>query len=77
MSGEPLTRRLLRFALIGLGGSSILSAVIGVISAYQLVEPSDQQSLGITPRDFLISYFVIAALGGAMVIIGWRLRPGK
>jgi integral membrane sensor domain MASE1 len=77
VSDEPWSKRFLRFALIGVGGSAILSAVIGVISAYQLVEPSDEQAVGITPRDFLISYAVMAAVGGVMIFLGWRLRRKK
>jgi hypothetical protein len=67
-------RRFLRYALIAGGASAVISAVIGVISAYQLIEPSDQQAVGIGPGDFVGFYAVMFVLGGAMIYAGWRLR---
>ena len=77
MSNEPWTKRLLRYALIAGGGSALISAVVGIISAYQLIEPSDEQALGITPRDFAIMYVVMAAFGLVMLFFGFRLKAKK
>lgn len=67
-------KKLLRYALIGGGASAVISAVIGVISAYQLIEPSDEQAVGVTPGDFVGFYAVMLAVGAAMIYAGWRLR---
>jgi len=77
VSAEPLPKKLLRFALIGAGGSAVVSAVIGIISAYQLIEPSDEQSVGITPGDFVGLYVLMLLVGAAMIFFGLRLRPKK
>jgi hypothetical protein len=77
VSDEPWTKKLLRFALIGAGASAVVSAVVGVISAYQLIEPSDEQAVGITPGDFVGFYAVMVLIGLAMIFFGLRLRKKK
>jgi len=77
VSDEPWTKKLLRYALIVGGGSALMSAIIGIISAYQLIEPSDEQALGITPRDFAITYAVMAMVGLVMFFFGVRLKPKR
>ncbi len=67
-------KKLLRYALIGGGAAAGISAVVGVISAYQLIEPSDEQAVGITPGDFVGFYAVMALLGAAMIFGGLRLK---
>ena len=70
-------KKFLRFALIGGGASAVISAVIGVISAYELIEPSDQQAVGIAPSDFVGFYVVMLLFGAGMIFFGLRLKPKK
>ncbi len=63
--------------LIGLGAMSVMSAVIGTISAYVLIEPSDREAVGITPGDFLASYLVMALVGAGLIYFGFRLRKPR
>ena len=77
MSDEPWTKRFLRFALIGAGASAVISAIVGIVSAYQLIEPSDEQAVGITPGDF-VGFYALMILGGlAMIFVGLKLRRKK
>jgi putative flippase GtrA len=77
VSNETWGKRILRYALIGGGASAMASAVIGVISAYELIEPSDAQTVGITPGDFLSFYALMLLGGAAMIFVGLRLRKIK
>ena len=67
-------KKLLRFALLGGGVSAVVSAIVGVISAYRLIEPSDAQAFGITPEDFVGFYAVILLAGAAMLLVVWQLK---
>jgi hypothetical protein len=74
VSDEPLLKKLLRFALIGGGASAVISAIVGTISAYKLIEPSDEQAVGITPGDF-VGFYAVMLLGGlAMIFFGLRWK---
>ena len=53
---------------------SIVSAIVGVISAYVLIEPSDAQAVGVTPGDFVGGYVVMALIGAGLIYFGVRLR---
>lgn len=70
-------KKFLRFALVGGGASAVISAIVGVISAYRLIEPSDEQAVGITPGDFVGFYAVMLLGGAAMIFFGLRLRQKK
>jgi hypothetical protein len=70
-------KKFLRFALVGGGASAVISAIVGVISAYQLIEPSDEQAVGITPGDFVGFYAVMLLAGAGMIFFGLRLRQKK
>ena len=70
-------KKLLRLGLIGGGASSIVSAIVGVVSAFQLIEPSDAEAVGITPWDFVGFYAVIFLLGAGMIYGGWRVGREK
>ena len=67
-------KKFLRFALIGGGASAVISAVIGIISAFKLIEPSDEQAVGITPWDFVGFYALMILVGAAMIFFGLRMR---
>ncbi len=72
MSLAPRLKKFLRFALTGVGATTAISAVMGIVSAYQLVEPSDEQTVGITPGDFVGFYAVLLFGGLVMMFFGQR-----
>jgi hypothetical protein len=72
--------RFLRFALIGVGAMTLTSAVINIIAAMRLIEPSDEASLGAT-RGEIVSWFIGPLLFGiALIVLGawpWKKKPRK
>ena len=67
-------KRFLSFALIGSGALSVVSAISGIISAYVLIDPADQQAVGITPGDFVGFYVLMILFGAGLIFGGFRLR---
>ena len=67
-------KKFLSFALIGSGALSVVSAISGIISAYILIDPSDQQAVGITPGDFVGFYVLMILFGAGLIFGGFRLR---
>ena len=74
MKIDPRLEKFLRFGLIGCGAMSVVSAIVGIIGAYQLIEPSDEQSVGVTPFDFAGFYLVMLLGGLGMIWFGLRQR---
>ncbi|MCX6955052.1 MAG: hypothetical protein NTV51_23095 [Verrucomicrobia bacterium] len=74
MKLDPTLRKFLRFGLIGFGALAVMSAVVNMIAAWQLIEAAEEQSLGITRGEFVAAYGVILLVGVAMVVAGlcWR-----
>ncbi len=71
---DPTFKKLLRFGLIGIGALTVASAVVNLIAAGQLIEAAEEQSLGITRNEFMLTYGVVLAGGVALVVagLGWR-----
>ena len=71
---DPTFKKFLRFGLIGLGALTVASAVVNMIAAWQLIEAAEEQSLGITRNEFMLTYGVVLAVGVALVGAGlcWR-----
>ena len=74
MSDEPWIKKMLRFGLIGGGVSSIVSAVISTYSAFTLIEPSDEEAIGLSRNQFLAGYGVMLLCGLTLVWLGFRRR---
>jgi hypothetical protein len=72
--------RFLRFALIGVGAMTLTSAVINIIAAVKLIEPSDEASLGVTKGE-VVTWFIGPLLFGiALIVLGfwpWKKKPRK
>ena len=70
----PLLARGLRIALIVLGALAITSAVVNIIAAVALLEPGDEEKLGLS-RDWLLAQYALqVVLGAAMIFFGFRRR---
>lgn len=74
MSLDPRLRKFLRIGLIGCGAATVMSAAVSIYATYQLIEPADAESLGITRGEFVRTYVVLLVIGAAMAIVGWRMK---
>ena len=70
----PLIVRGLRIALVVLGALAIASAVVNIIAAVELLEPGDEEALGLSRHWLIGQYVVQIVLGAAMIFIGLRRR---
>ncbi len=74
MKLHPLAAKFLRFLLIALGAMAILSAVVNIMAAIELLEPSDDQSIGLG-RNFVVAEYSVQFLGGlVMLYFGFRKK---
>ena len=71
---DPSFKKFLRFGLIGFGALTVASAVVNMIAAWQLIEAAEEQSLGITRNEFMLTYGVVLAVGVGLIVAGlcWR-----
>ena len=70
----PFLAGILRFVLIGLGAMAVLSAVVNIIGAIRLIEPADEEALGLSRNLVVAEYSVQLLLGAAMLYFGFRRR---
>jgi hypothetical protein len=71
---DPKLKKLLGFGLIGSGALAVMSGVVNIIGAYQLIEAADAESLGVSRNEIVATYVVIGLVGAVMVFFGWRLK---
>jgi len=73
---QPSTflRKAVRLGLIGAGAVAILSAIVNLVAAWKLIEPADEQSLGITRTEITWWFIALIALGGALIYFGLRRK---
>lgn len=72
--------RFLRFAVIGVGAMTLTSAVINIIAAIKLIEPSDEASLGVTKGEVVGWFIGPLFFGIALIVLGfwpWKKKPRK
>jgi hypothetical protein len=74
MKIPPLLAGFLRFMLIALGATAVLSAVVSIMAVVRLLEPSDEESMGLSRNFLLVEYAVQLLAGLAMLFIGFRRR---
>ena len=74
MKLDPRLRNLFGLGLMGSGALAVMSGVINIIGAYQLIDAADAESLGVSRNEIVITYAVISLVGAGMVFFGWRLR---
>lgn len=73
---HPLLVRVIRYALMGLGAVTVMSAAVNMLGAVMLLEASDEASLGFTRNEFIGWYVGPAALGIVLIVCGalWRRK---
>jgi hypothetical protein len=64
----------MRVALIGLGASLTVSAVVNGLAAWQLIGPDDEKSLGLTRGEVLGWYACLLAAGLLLAALGIAMR---
>ena len=74
MSLDPRLRKFLRIGLIGVGALAAMSAVVNIIGAWQLIDASAEESLGITRTEWVSSYVMILIVGAGMIYAGLRWK---
>jgi hypothetical protein len=74
MSLDPQLKKFLCIGLIGTGALAVMSAIVNIIGAWQLIDASAEQSLGITRGEWVSTYAVILLVGAAMIYFGLRWR---
>jgi hypothetical protein len=72
---DPTLKKLLRLGLVGLGALTVISALVNMVAAWQLIEAAEEQSLGITRNEFVGTYGVILLVGTAIIVVGARWKP--
>lgn len=70
MSVDPRIAKALCYALIGFGALTLMSAVVNGLAVAQLIEPSDEESLGIS-RGWSA---LLLGVGITMILLGLRWR---
>ncbi len=65
--------RVFRWLLAAAGAMSVMSAVVNIIAAVQLFEPSDEAALGISRREVIWWYMPV--LVGGLVMLYYSFRP--
>jgi hypothetical protein len=74
MKLHPLAAKFLRFLLIALGALAVMSAVVNIMAAIELLEPSDETSIGLG-RNFVVAEYSVQLLAGlALLYFGFRKR---
>lgn len=74
MSGGRGPSKGFRFVLTGIGALVIISALVNIVSAGMLIEPSDEQSLGITRTEIFAQYGAGLLVGTTLLWLGVRRK---
>lgn len=71
---SPLVRSLLSFGLIGLGALTVISSVVNIVATWNFIDAAEEQSLGISRGEFVLTYAALLPVGVAMIYFGLRWR---
>ncbi len=74
MKLDPRLRTFFHFGLMGSGALAVMSGVVNIIAAYQLIDQSEGDSLGVSRNEFVVTYAGFVLVGLALIFFGWRLK---
>lgn len=74
MKLDPKLKKFFGFGLIGAGALAMMSGIVNIIAAYQLIEQADAESLGVSRNEVVVTYTGFLVVGAVMVFFGWRMR---
>ncbi len=73
----PVLVRILRYFMIGFGAITLVSAVVNIIGAVQLIDATAEESLGVTQREVILWFVGPGVLGLALMVFGFVWRRKK
>ena len=74
MKFDPRLKKFLGFGLIGAGALTVMSGVVNIVAAYQLIDPADAESLGVSRNELVVTYAGFLLVGAVLVFFGWRMK---
>lgn len=74
MKLDPRLKKILGFGLMGSGALAVMSGVVNMIAAWQLIDAADAESLGVSRNELVITYAGILLVGVVMIVFGWRVK---
>lgn len=73
-SRPSFAAKVLRFLLAGFGATLVVSAVVNIVAAFQLIDAAEEQSLGFSRSEIIATYAGLIAVGAAMIFLALRRR---
>lgn len=67
--------KIARYFMLSFGATAVISAVVNITAAFQLLEASDEESLGVSRNEIVGTY--AALLIGGLLLIWFGLRRKK
>ena len=74
MKIDPRLKNILGYGLIGSGALTAMSGVVNIIGAYQLIDPADAESLGVSRNEFVYTYAGFIVVGVVLIYVGVLAR---
>ena len=71
---DPRLKKILGYGLIGSGALTVMSGVVNILAARQLIDDAEAASLGVTRNEFVYTYAGFVLAGAVMIAFGWRLK---
>ena len=71
---EGIGGRIARYLVLSVGAALTISAVVNIYAAFQLLEPSDELSLGISRNQIVGTYTGLLVCGLALIWVGLRRK---
>lgn len=74
MKIEPRLKKFLSYGLMGSGALTLISGIVNIIAARQLIDEAEAASLGVSRNEFTVTYAGFIVVGAVMIFFGCRLR---
>ena len=74
MKLDPRLKNILGYGLIGSGALTVMSGVVNIISAYQLIDQAEAESLGVSRNEFVYTYTSFVVVGAVLIYLGVQAR---
>lgn len=73
-SRPTLAAKALRFILAGFGATLVVSALVNIVAAFQLIDAAEEQSLGLSRLEIVATYLGLLGVGAALIFLALRRR---
>ncbi len=71
---SPFAAKALRFILLGGGATFVVSALVNIVAAFQLIDAAEEQSLGFSRLEIVATYLGLLGVGVALIFLALRRR---